>query len=163
MNSLELFVFLQKNMTSMKKVELKSVILECQMEELSAEDRQLIEQAIEATSRSYAPYSHFHVGAAVRLENGKTVIGCNQENAAYPSGLCAERTALFAAGAQYPDTAVEVLAIAARGTDGELTEEPTGHHRIRDTRQAPHPHPDLRTSVCLHHRWNQVFDASYLR
>lgn len=126
MNSLELFVFLQKNMTSMKKVELKSVILECQMEELSAEDRQLIEQAIEATSRSYAPYSHFHVGATVRLENGKTVIGCNQENAAYPSGLCAERTALFAAGAQYPDTAVEVLAIAARGTDGELTEEPTG-------------------------------------
>ena len=80
MNSLELFVFLQKNMTSMKKVELKSVILECQMEELSAEDRQLVEQAIEATSRSYAPYSHFHVGAAVRLENGKTVIGCNQEN-----------------------------------------------------------------------------------
>ena len=72
MNSLELFVFLQKNMTSMKKVELKSVILECQMEELSAEDRQLVEQAIEATSRSYAPYSHFHVGAAVRLENGKT-------------------------------------------------------------------------------------------
>ena len=126
MNSLELFVLLHKNIQSMKEVELKSVIQECQMEELSASDRKLLKQAIEATSRSYAPYSHFCVGAAVRLENGEVVIGCNQENAAYPSGLCAERTALFAAGAQYPDCAVEALAIAARGTDGELTEEPTG-------------------------------------
>jgi cytidine deaminase len=110
----------------MKEVELKTVIQECQMDELSAEDRQLVEQAIEATRRSYAPYSHFHVGAAVRLENGEIVIGCNQENAAYPSGLCAERTALFAAGALYPDVPVRVLAVAARGTDGEMTEEPTG-------------------------------------
>jgi cytidine deaminase len=117
---------LQKNIQSMKEVELKTVIQECQMDELSAEDRQLVEQAIEATRRSYAPYSHFHVGAAVRLENDEIVIGCNQENAAYPSGLCAERTALFAAGAQYPDVPVRVLAVAARGTDGEMTEEPTG-------------------------------------
>lgn len=117
---------MQKNIQSMKEVELKTVILECQMDELSTEDRQLVEQAIEATRRSYAPYSHFRVGAAVRLENDEIVIGCNQENAAYPSGLCAERTALFAAGAQYPDVPVKVLAVAARGTDGEMTEEPTG-------------------------------------
>lgn len=117
---------MQKNIQSMKEVELKTVIQECQMDELSAEDRQLVEQAIEATRRSYAPYSHFRVGAAVRLENGEIVIGCNQENAAYPSGLCAERTALFAAGALYPDVPVRVLAVAARGTDGEMTEEPTG-------------------------------------
>lgn len=117
---------MQKNIQSMKEVELKTVIQECQMDELSAEDRQLVEQAIEATRRSYAPYSHFRVGAAVRLGNGEIVIGCNQENAAYPSGLCAERTALFAAGAQYPDVPVRVLAVAARGTDGEMTEEPTG-------------------------------------
>jgi cytidine deaminase len=62
----------------------------------------------------------------VRLDNGEEIIGCNQENAAYPSGLCAERTALFTAGAQYPDTPVRMLAIAARGTDGELTDNPTG-------------------------------------
>ena len=117
---------MQKNIQSMKEVELKTVIQECQMDELSAEDRQLVEQAIEATRRSYAPYSHFHVGAAVRLENDEIAIGCNQENAAYPSGLCAERTALFAAGALYPDVPVRVLAVAARGTDGEMTEEPTG-------------------------------------
>ncbi len=108
----------------MKELELKSTILSCQMNELSDVERHLIEVAIEATSRSYAPYSKFHVGAAVLLEDGAIVIGCNQENAAYPSGICAERTALFAAGAQYPDTPVKTLAIAARGTDGELLEEP---------------------------------------
>ena len=83
----------------MKELELKSVIKVCQMEELTAEEQHLLELAIEATGRSYAPYSKFHVGAAVRLENGVEIMGCNQENAAYPSGLCAERTALFAAGA----------------------------------------------------------------
>ena len=108
----------------MKELELKSVIQACQMDELSAEEQHLVNLAIEATGRSYAPYSNFHVGAAVRLENGENIIGCNQENAAYPSGLCAERTALFSAGAQYPNVPVEMLAIAARGTDGELLSEP---------------------------------------
>ncbi|WP_279149268.1 cytidine deaminase [Segatella bryantii] len=108
----------------MRELELKSVIKVCNMDELSAEEKHLIELAIEATSRSYAPYSKFHVGAAVRLDNGVEIIGCNQENAAYPSGLCAERTALFAAGVQYPDVPVRMLAIAARGTHGELEEEP---------------------------------------
>ena len=108
----------------MKELELKSVIQACQIDELSTEEQHLVNLAIEATHRSYAPYSHFHVGAAVRLENGEEIIGCNQENAAYPSGLCAERTALFSAGAQYPNVPVEMLAIAARGTDGELLSEP---------------------------------------
>ena len=110
----------------MKELELKSVIKVCQKEELTAEEQHLVELAIEATQRSYAPYSKFHVGAAVRLENGVEIVGCNQENAAYPSGLCAERTALFAAGAQYPDQPVRMLAIAARGTHGDLEEEPVG-------------------------------------
>ena len=108
----------------MEELELKSTIYACQIDELTAEERHLVELAIEATGRSYAPYSKFHVGAAVRLDNGAEIIGCNQENAAYPSGLCAERTALFSAGAQYPDVAVNTLAIAARGTDGEFLEEP---------------------------------------
>ena len=108
----------------MEKLELKSTIAVCQMEELTAEERHLVELAIEATSRSYAPYSHFRVGSAVRLANGVELIGCNQENAAYPSGLCAERTALFTAGAQYPDEPVTMLAIAARTPDGELQQEP---------------------------------------
>ena len=110
----------------MEKLELKSVIKVCQTEELSEEERHLIQLAIEATDRSYSPYSHFKVGAAVRLDNGVELSGSNQENAAYPSGICAERTTLFYSGAQYPDIPVRMLAIAARGTDGELTEEPTG-------------------------------------
>ena len=110
----------------MEELELITVIKVCQLEELTSEEQHLINSAIEATQRSYAPYSNFHVGAAVRLENGVEVIGCNQENAAYPSGLCAERTALFSAGAQYPNIGVKMLAIAARGTDGELQFEPVG-------------------------------------
>lgn len=108
----------------MKELEIKSVIKVCQMEELTAPEQHVLQLAIEATNRSYAPYSRFRVGAAVRLANGVEAIGSNQENAAYPSGLCAERTALFAAGAQYPDQAVELLAIAARTPSGELQAEP---------------------------------------
>ena len=69
----------------MKNVELKTFIRECQFEELSQAEQHLIEQAIEATNRSYAPYSKFSVGACLLLNNGVEVIGCNQENAAYPT------------------------------------------------------------------------------
>ena len=87
----------------MENLELKSVMKVCQTDELSEEERHLIELAIAATDRSYSPYSKFRVGAAVRLENGIELSGSNQENAAYPSGICAERTTLFYAGSQYPD------------------------------------------------------------
>ena len=73
----------------------------------------LEEAAVEAARNAYAPYSRFRVGAALLLSNGVVVVGSNQENAAYPSGLCAERTALFAAGAQYPNEAVEILLLVA--------------------------------------------------
>lgn len=83
------------------------------VKELEAKDAELLSQAHEAVLNSYAPYSQFHVGAAVRLANGVIVKGSNIENAAYPSGLCAERVALFAAQAQYPDVPVEAIAITA--------------------------------------------------
>lgn len=108
----------------MEKMTLKSEIQVAQYSELSDSDRQLVDLAIEATSRSYAPYSHFCVGASLLLENGVTIMGCNQENAAFPAGICAERSAIFAAGAQYPDQAVVALAITARNTKGELIDEP---------------------------------------
>lgn len=92
-------------------------------DELCDEDRQLANAAIEATHRSYAPYSLFSVGAAARLANGIIVTGTNQENAAYPSGLCAERTSLFYANSQYPDQAVTTLAIAARPSDSPTLSE----------------------------------------
>ena len=105
----------------MQDLEIKIKVTLCQMDELSAEDQALVGQAIEATRHSYAVYSHFHVGAAVRLQDGRVVIGANQENAAFPSGLCAERTALFAAQAHYPDQPVLGAGhrrAQRRGTDG---------------------------------------------
>ncbi|MBR1688423.1 MAG: cytidine deaminase [Prevotella sp.] len=108
----------------MKELELKSTIQVAQMEELTESEQALIERAIEATSRSYSVYSKFSVGAALLLENGETVIGCNQENAAFPVTICAERSAIFAAGAMYPDQPVKMLAIAARTETGELQDEP---------------------------------------
>lgn len=92
--------------------------------ELSAADAELVEAARQATYRSYAPYSHFSVGAAVRLSDGTLLSGSNQENAAYPSGLCAERTTLFYANSRYPELAVSTLTIAARGTDGAFLAQP---------------------------------------
>lgn len=108
----------------MEKLDIKSTIMVAQMDELTETERSLIELAIEGTNRSYAPYSNFHVGAAILLENGVKFIGCNQENAAFPAGICAERSAIFAAGAQYPDVPITMLAITARGKDGELISEP---------------------------------------
>ena len=80
-------------------------------EEMDPKDQALVREAIEAQKGSYAPYSRFNVGAAVLLEDGTVVRGSNQENAAYPSGLCAERTAMFAAGANHPGKAMVSLAI----------------------------------------------------
>ena len=87
------------------------------------EDRELVAEAINAMKGSYAPYSHFNVGAAVRMSNGQIVRGANQENAAFPSGLCAERTAMFAAGARYPDKDMESIALVG-GVYGRITEQP---------------------------------------
>ncbi|MBO7230812.1 MAG: cytidine deaminase [Bacteroidaceae bacterium] len=104
----------------MKEMILQTKVKVCTVDELSAHDREVVDAARKATANSYAVYSGFNVGAAVRLVGGTIVTGTNQENAAYPSGLCAERTTLFWANSQYPDKAVEVLAIAARTADGEL-------------------------------------------
>lgn len=94
-------------------------------EELPTGYRELLENALQATESSYAPYSNFHVGAAVRMSNGETVTGSNQENAAYPSGLCAERVALFYAHHSYPEESVEAIAIIAKDSTGKLTSELT--------------------------------------
>ena len=107
----------------MKKYEIKTPVVACSWDELTPEQQALVAVAKKQTEHSYCPYSGFHVGAAVELKNGTVVPGCNQENAAYPSGLCAERTALFAAGAQHPEQPVMRLAIACF-TDGHFTADP---------------------------------------
>ena len=108
----------------MKELNIEIAVKIYDYEELDAADRELMDAAREATNRSYAPYSHFSVGAAARLANGIVVTGTNQENAAYPSGLCAERTTLFYANSQHPDQAVTTLAIAARNEHDEFLESP---------------------------------------
>ncbi|WP_142532617.1 cytidine deaminase [Saccharicrinis carchari] len=82
-------------------------------DELTTDETTLLKKAREAALKSYSPYSGFKVGAAVLLQNGEIVTGNNQENAAYPSGLCAERTAIFWANSQYPDVAVTKIAVTA--------------------------------------------------
>ena len=108
----------------MKELNLQINLKIYDYEELDAADRELLDNAREATRRSYAPYSRFSVGAAARLANGIVVAGSNQENAAYPSGLCAERTTLFYANSRYPDQPVETLAIAARNERGDFLDNP---------------------------------------
>lgn len=99
-----------------KKVEIAYKLVSEQ--ELTAEDRELVEKAKEMTYRSYAPYSKFHVGAAIRMANGEIEAGSNQENAAYPSGTCAERTTCYHASATYPGVGMKKIAIAARNVAG---------------------------------------------
>ncbi len=103
----------------MKKFDISVTVEQLTDAELSAADLELVNLARKSTYRSYAPYSKFCVGAAIRLSNGQTVCGANQENVAFPSGTCAERSACFYAHAQYPDAGFEMIAIAARGTDGQ--------------------------------------------
>lgn len=97
----------------MREFKITALIKECRPEELPESDRLLIEAAKEATRRSYAPYSRFNVGAAILMDDGSIVTGSNQENAAYPSGMCAERTAAFYASATHPGMAMKKIAIAA--------------------------------------------------
>lgn len=107
----------------MKKQELKISYTEYEnVAELSSSDRTLLEKAVVASGSAYAPYSNFYVGAAVLLKNGQIIKGNNQENVAYPSGLCAERVAIYAAGAQFPDIAIEAIAVTCRAKGFEVTE-----------------------------------------
>ena len=92
-------------------------------EELSPDEQKLINAAMQAAKQSYAPYSGFCVGAAIRLDNDEIILGSNQENAAYPDGLCAERVAIFYAHSHFPDIAVRTLVVVAATTSG-LTDKP---------------------------------------
>ncbi len=99
----------------MQNLELKISYTELENEnELNEQEKALMQKAHQSCSLAYAPYSHFFVGAAILLENGITVCGNNQENAAFPSGLCAERVAIFSAGASYPNVKIKTIAITCK-------------------------------------------------
>ncbi|MBR0202352.1 MAG: cytidine deaminase [Bacteroidaceae bacterium] len=107
----------------MKQFSVEIPIVLYKLDELDEADRKLVEQACDATRNSYSPYSKFRVGAALKLADGQVFLGSNQENASFPVGSCAERTAFFAASAAAPDVAPTAIAIAA-WTDGQFTENP---------------------------------------
>lgn len=104
----------------MKEESIITPISTIPLSELPASTLELVDRAKAAATEAYAPYSNFRVGCAVRLMSGTIVTGSNQENAAYPSGLCAERTTLFYAGAQYPNDPVDELVVLAMKEDGVL-------------------------------------------
>ncbi len=108
----------------MKKSQITIPVVETTEAELPEALKKLVERAKEMTLNSYAPYSHFHVGAAILLESGQIVTGANQENVAYPSGTCAERSACYYANANHPGERMVAIAIAARDTSGEFVPEP---------------------------------------
>jgi cytidine deaminase len=101
---------------SILKIEMSIEVYEGETD-LPEADRNLVMQANAAIDKAYAPYSNYFVGAAVSLENGEIVTGNNQENAAYPSGLCAERVAIFYASAKFPKIPVKAIAIVTKGDE----------------------------------------------
>ncbi|GFD96242.1 cytidine deaminase [Alteromonas sp. KUL156] len=110
----------------MKKIDVttKATVFD-NISQLSTEDAFLIQKAIEARRKAYAPYSKFNVGAAVLLDNGQVVLGNNQESAAYPSGMCAERVAIWKAGSEYPNMKVLKIAITA-ASENSTVDKPVG-------------------------------------
>ncbi len=105
----------------MKKLQLQVHLTSYSSEnELPEEEQLLVQKAKEATYKSYAPYSNFHVGAALLMEDGSIITANNQENAAFPSGSCAERSAIFWAGANYPDLKIKSIAVLARPGKGSV-------------------------------------------
>ncbi len=102
----------------MKDFNIEVHVEELRLDELPHDEQELVSTAIDATRRSNAKYSHFCVGAALRLANGMIIEGANQENASFPLSMCAERTAIFTAQVNYPDQPITHLAIAARNAEG---------------------------------------------
>lgn len=108
----------------MKKVDIKTQItIFDSLDELPVEVKNLMEKAVQAKNNAYAPYSKFKVGAAILLENGAIVTGNNQENAAYPSGICAERVAIWKAASEFPTQKINCIAVSASSST-QITKEP---------------------------------------
>ena len=106
----------------MKEEKIEISFIRCRFNEITKEEQNLIDKAKSSIKNAYAPYSGFLVGASLLLNNGEIVTGSNQENVAYPSGLCAERVALFYAGSRYPNINIKMIAITAKSKTFEITD-----------------------------------------
>jgi len=141
-----------------KKLELSFIL--AQLSELSAEEQQLVSNAKSAFKTAYAPYSGFLVGASVLLENGEVINGSNQENVAYPSGLCAERVALFYAGAKYPNIKVNTIAVSVLSKNFEVTDVISPCGACRQVMAEYEDKQDMPIKVILHSPTDEVLIAN---
>jgi len=146
----------------MKEITVQSkVLIADSFEELSPKEKELCEQAILAKENAYAPYSNFQVGSALLLEDGTIITGSNQENAVYPSGLCAERVAIFTAGNQAPKLAIKAIAVAtcAEEKENEFPAFPCGSCRQVLQEQEKRHNSNIKILVISHHNKVYVIDS----
>ena len=141
-----------------KKIELSFIL--AHLSELSTEEQQLVSNAKSAFKTAYAPYSGFLVGASVLLENGEVINGSNQENVAYPSGLCAERVALFYAGAKYPNIKINTIAVSVLSKNFEVTDVISPCGACRQVMAEYEDKQDKPIKVILHSPTDEVLIAN---
>ena len=141
-----------------KKIELSFIL--AHLNELSAQEQQLVANAKSACKTAYAPYSGFLVGASVLLENGEVINGSNQENVAYPSGLCAERVALFYAGAKYPNIKVNTIAVSVLSKNFDVTDVISPCGACRQVMAEYEDKQDKPIKVILHSPTDEVLIAN---
>ena len=141
-----------------KKIELSFIL--AHLSELSAKEQQLVSNAKSAFKTAYAPYSGFLVGASVLLENGEIINGSNQENVAYPSGLCAERVALFYAGAKYPNIKINTIAVSVLSKNFEVTDVISPCGACRQVMAEYEDKQDNPIKVILHSPTDEVLIAN---
>jgi len=141
-----------------KKIELS--FISAQLSELSTQEKQLVSSAQLAVTTAYAPYSGFLVGASVLLNNGEIINGSNQENVAYPSGLCAERVALFYAGARFPDAKIKTIAVSVMSKNFKVTDVISPCGACRQVMAEYEDKQEQAIKVILHSPTNQVLIAN---
>ena len=141
-----------------KKIELSFISAE--LSELSTEEKQLVASAKSAVTTAYAPYSGFLVGASVLLENSEIINGSNQENVAYPSGLCAERVALFYAGARFPDVKIKTIAVSVMSKNFKVTDVISPCGACRQVMAEYEDKQEQAIKVILHSPTDQVLIAN---
>ena len=141
-----------------KKIELS--FISGKLTELSAQETQLVANAKSSLTTAYAPYSGFLVGASVLLDNGETINGSNQENVAYPSGLCAERVALFYAGARFPDAKIKTIAVSVMSKNFKVTDVISPCGACRQVMAEYEDKQEQAIKVILHSPTNQVLIAN---
>jgi len=141
-----------------KKIELNFIA--AHLSELEMEDKELIANAREAFTTAYAPYSGFLVGASVLLDNGEIINGSNQENVAYPSGLCAERVALFYAGARFPDVKIKTISVSVMSKNFKVTDVISPCGACRQVMAEYEDKQEQAIKVILHSPTDQVLIAN---